>query len=248
MSVKEQVDKERLPEHIAIIMDGNGRWAKKRGRIRIFGHENGVRAVREAAESAAELGVKYLTLYAFSSENWRRPENEIKALMSLLVRKVKREMKTLHENDIRLNTIGDIRKLGEDCYLSLQQAMEETRDHKRMVLTLALNYSGRWDISQAVSSLTEDVAKGELLPGAVTTELINRYLSTAPMPDPELLIRTSGEHRISNFLLWQLAYSELYFCSTLWPDFRKEHLYKALIDYQSRERRFGQITEQLNNK
>jgi undecaprenyl diphosphate synthase len=248
MSVKEQVDKERLPEHIAIIMDGNGRWAKKRGRIRIFGHENGVRAVREAAESAAELGVKYLTLYAFSSENWRRPENEIKALMSLLVRTVKREMKTLHENDIRLNTIGDIRKLGEDCYLSLQQAMEETRDHKRMVLTLALNYSGRWDISQAVSSLTEDVAKGELLPGAVTTELINRYLSTAPMPDPELLIRTSGEHRISNFLLWQLAYSELYFCSTLWPDFRKEHLYKALIDYQSRERRFGQITEQLNNK
>jgi len=246
--VKEQVDKERLPEHIAIIMDGNGRWAKKRGRIRIFGHENGVRAVREAAESAAELGVKYLTLYAFSSENWRRPENEIKALMSLLVRTVKREMKTLHENDIRLNTIGDIRKLGEDCYLSLQQAMEETRDHKRMVLTLALNYSGRWDISQAVSSLTEDVAKGELLPGAVTTELINRYLSTAPMPDPELLIRTSGEHRISNFLLWQLAYSELYFCSTLWPDFRKEHLYKALIDYQSRERRFGQITEQLNNK
>lgn len=248
MSVKEQVDLERLPQHVAIIMDGNGRWAKKRGRLRVFGHENGVRAVREAAESAAELGVKYLTLYAFSSENWRRPENEIKALMNLLVRTVKREMKTLHENDIRLNTIGDIRKMGNDCHGSLQKAMDETRDHQRMTLTLALNYSGRWDIEQATRSIAEDVATGSLDPATVNTATISQYLSTAPMPDPELLIRTSGEHRISNFLLWQLAYSELYFCSTLWPDFRKEHLYKALIDYQSRERRFGQISEQLNNK
>lgn len=247
MSLKEQVDKERLPQHIAIIMDGNGRWAKKRGRIRVFGHENGVRAVREASESAAELGVKYLTLYAFSSENWRRPQHEINALMNLLVKTIRKEMKTLHENDIRLNTIGNISKLGNDCYGSLQKAMEETRDNKRMMLTLALNYSGRWDIEQASRAMAYDAANGVLNPAQIDTDTVNQYLETAAMPDPELLIRTSGENRLSNFLLWQLAYSELYFCNALWPDFRKENLYKAIVDYQSRERRFGQTSEQLKN-
>ncbi len=247
MSLKEQVDKANLPQHVAIIMDGNGRWAKKRGKIRVFGHENGVRAVREASESAAELGIKYLTLYAFSSENWRRPQNEINALINLLVRTIRKEMKTLHENDIRLNTIGNIEKLGNDCFGSLQKAMEETRNHKRMVLTLALNYSGRWDIEQAARSMAYEASKGLLNPADIDSSTINQYLATAPMPDPELLIRTSGENRLSNFLLWQLAYSELYFCNTLWPDFRKENLYKALVDYQSRERRFGQTSEQLKN-
>ncbi len=247
MSLKEQVDKERLPQHVAIIMDGNGRWAKKRGKIRVFGHENGVRAVREASESAAELGVQYLTLYAFSSENWRRPQNEINALMNLLVKTIRKEMKTLHENDIRLNTIGNIEKLGNDCYGSLQKAMAETRDHKRMVLTLALNYSGRWDIEQAAKTMAHEAANGVLKPEDIDSSSISQYLATAPMPDPELLIRTSGENRLSNFLLWQLAYSELYFCNTLWPDFRKENLYKAIVDYQSRERRFGQTSEQLKN-
>ncbi len=248
MSLKEQVDITKLPKHIGIIMDGNGRWAKRRGKIRIFGHENGVRAVREAAEGSAELGVDYLTLYAFSSENWRRPQKEIQALMNLLVRTVKREMKTLHDNDIRLNTIGDIGKLGKDASNSLQKAMEETHDHKRMVLTLALNYSGRWDIAMAARQIADKARSGEINPDDVNADTIEHFISTSGMPDPELLIRTSGEHRLSNFLLWQLAYSELYFCNTLWPDFNRENLYQALIDYQSRERRFGQISEQLNNK
>lgn len=248
MSLKEQVDIEKLPRHIGVIMDGNGRWAKKRGKIRIFGHENGVHAVREAAEGSAELGVEYLTLYAFSSENWRRPQKEIQALMSLLVRTVKREMKTLHDNDIRLNTIGDIDELGKDVSKSLRKAMVETSDHKRMVLTLALNYSGRWDMTQAARNIAGKVQSGQLNLAEINADTVANNISTAGMPDPELLIRTSGERRLSNFLLWQLAYSELYFCNTLWPDFSRENLYMALIDYQSRERRFGQISEQLNNK
>lgn len=248
MNLKEQVDLAKLPEHIGIIMDGNGRWAKKRGKIRIFGHENGVKAVREVAEGCAELGVKYLTVYAFSSENWQRPEKEINALMNLLVKTISKEVKTLNDNDIRLNTIGDISKLGKDCQESLLRAKEDTQHNKRMVLNLALNYSGRWDIGQAAKKIAQAVAEGHLNPADISDKTVEKYISTAGMTDPELLIRTSGELRLSNFLLWQLAYSELYFCDTLWPDFRKAHLYEAIIDYQSRERRFGKTSEQLNNK
>lgn len=245
MSLKEQVDLEKLPRHIAIIMDGNGRWAKKKGKFRIFGHENGVKAVREASEASAELGVEYLTLYAFSSENWRRPRKEVDALMNLLVKTIQSEMKTLMDNSIRLNTIGDIPQLGNECYNALNLAIQETKDNDRMVLTLALNYSGRWDIEQATRRMADDALHGKVDPQAIDQSVIKSYLSTSGMPDPELLIRTSGEHRLSNYLLWQLAYSELYFCQTLWPDFRRENLYQALIDYQSRERRFGKISEQI---
>jgi undecaprenyl diphosphate synthase len=229
-------------------MDGNGRWARKKGKIRVFGHENGVKAAREAAESAAELGIEYLTLYAFSSENWNRPRTEVQALLNLLVKTVDTEMKTLMDNDIRLKTIGNIEKLGDKSYQALVGAIEKTKHNKRMTLTLALNYSGRWDIEQAIRQISREVAKGVLNPDQISHQTINSYLTTANMPDPELLIRTSGEQRISNFLLWQLAYSELYFCETLWPDFTREHLYKALINYQSRERRFGKTSEQLIQK
>lgn len=245
MSLKEQVDLGKLPRHLAIIMDGNGRWAKKKGKFRVFGHENGIKAVREASEGSAELGVEYLTLYAFSSENWRRPKQEVDALIDLLVKTVHSELKTLMDNSIRLETIGDIKQLGEKCYNALNLAKDETSDNNRMVLTLALNYSGRWDIEQAMRNAARDVSKGILDPQEIDQETVKKYLSTSGMPDPELLIRTSGEHRLSNYLLWQLAYSELYFCHTLWPDFRKDHLYQALIDYQSRERRFGKISEQI---
>ena len=245
MSLKEQVDLEKLPRHVAIIMDGNGRWAKNRGKLRINGHENGVKAVREAAEASAELGVSYVTLYAFSSENWRRPKREVDTLIDLLVKTIHSELKTLMDNNIRLNTIGDTKQLGETCYNALNLAKDETKKNNRMVLTLALNYSGRWDIEQAMRQVAHDAKEGKLDPQAIDQEVIKDYLATAGMPDPELLIRTSGEHRLSNYLLWQLAYSELYFCPTLWPDFRKEHLYQALINYQSRERRFGKISEQI---
>lgn len=245
MSLKQQVDLEKLPHHIAIIMDGNGRWAKNKGKLRVFGHENGVKAVREAAEVSAELGIGYLTLYAFSSENWRRPKREVDTLIDLLVKTVHSELKTLMDNSIRLNTIGDTKQLGTTCHNALNLAKDETKDNNRMVLTLALNYSGRWDIEQAMRHIAYDAKEGRVDPEALDQEMIKEYLTTAGMPDPELLIRTSGEHRLSNYLLWQLAYSELYFCPTFWPDFRKEHLYQALINYQSRERRFGQISEQI---
>lgn len=245
MSLKQQVDLEKLPRHVAIIMDGNGRWAKNRGKLRINGHENGVKAVREAAEASAELGISYVTLYAFSSENWRRPKREVDTLIDLLVKTIHSELKTLLDNNIRLNTIGDTKQLGETCYDALNLAKDETKKNDRMVLTLALNYSGRWDIEQAMRHVAYDAREGKLDPQAIDQEVIKDYLATAGMPDPELLIRTSGEHRLSNYLLWQLAYSELYFCPTLWPDFRKEHLYQALINYQSKERRFGKISEQI---
>ncbi len=245
MNWKEQINKDNLPQHIAIIMDGNGRWAKRRGKLRIFGHRNGVKAVREAAESSAELGIKYLTLYAFSTENWNRPRAEVNALMHLLVQTIHKEIKTLHDNDISLKAIGDLNSLPKAIYNELQDAIKETADHKKMSLVLALSYSSRWELTQAMKNIAQDVVDGKLLPEDIDTGVINANLTTRDIPDPELLIRTSGEFRISNFLLWQIAYAELYFTNKLWPDFRKEDLYEAIVDYQKRERRFGKTSDQV---
>ena len=245
MNLKDRINLERLPKHIAIIMDGNGRWAMQQGEQRTFGHENGVTAVREATESAAELGVKYLTLYAFSTENWNRPKDEVDALMHLLVDSIIKETPTLNKNKIRLNTIGDIKSLPEKSYKQLIKTMEETADNDRMTLTLALSYSSRWEITEAVKLISEKISNKELEVENIDQQLISSYLNTSSIPDPELLIRTSGEQRISNFLLWQIAYAELYFTPKLWPDFKKEDLYDAILDYQSRERRFGKTSEQI---
>jgi undecaprenyl diphosphate synthase len=245
-SFKEHIDFTRLPRHIAIIMDGNGRWAKKKGAMRIFGHRNAVQAVREVTEASGELGVKYLTLYAFSTENWGRPKEEVEGLMELLVNTLKQEIKTLMENQVKLITIGDTSHLPESCQNNLSWAMEMTKDNNGLVLILALSYSGRWEIVEAIKSIGEEVNKGNLKPALITEELVEQFLQTKNIPDPELLIRTSGEMRVSNFLLWQIAYTELYITSTLWPDFRKEHLYEAIWVYQQRERRFGKTSEQLN--
>ncbi len=242
---KEQIDQNRLPQHIAIIMDGNGRWAKKKGNERIFGHKNGVKAVRETVESAAELGISYLTLYAFSTENWNRPRTEIDALMSLLVSTLDSETKTLMDNNIRLSTIGDIESLPSRVKSRLMRTIEKTSGNDGMNLSLALSYSARWEILDAVKSIARKIETKELSSRELTCEMINDYLQTKNIPDPELLIRTSGEYRISNFLLWQIAYAELYFTDTLWPDFRKEDLYAAICNFQSRERRFGKISEQV---
>ncbi|WP_266203227.1 isoprenyl transferase [Pontibacter kalidii] len=245
MNLKEKVDLGNLPKHIAVIMDGNGRWAKKRGGLRIFGHQNAIKAVRDTVEAAAELGVGYLTLYAFSTENWSRPMEEVSALMTLLVSTIRKETATLNKNNIRLQTIGNTASLPEACQRELMEAIEITKDNNRMTLVLALSYSGRWDITQAVQRVAAEVGHGTIQADEITETTIAGYLSTAGMPDPELLIRTSGEQRISNFLLWQLAYTELYITELLWPDFRKEHLYEAILAYQSRERRFGKTSEQL---
>jgi len=245
MSLKENINPAKLPQHIAIIMDGNGRWAKQQGEQRIFGHENGVRSERDTVEAAAELGIKYLTLYAFSTENWNRPKEEVIALMQLLVHTISAETKTLNENNIRLQAIGDLKSLPADCYNELQEAMEKTKTNSRTTLVLALSYSSRWELTDAVRQIAEKVENKTLAANAITEETINAHLCTASMPEPELMIRTSGEHRISNFLLWQLAYAELYFTDKLWPDFRKEDLYEAILDYQNRERRFGKTSEQL---
>lgn len=245
MDLQAKIDKERLPRHIAVIMDGNGRWAKQHGQPRVFGHRNGVRAVREITEAAAELGVEYMTLYAFSTENWGRPKPEVNALMGLLVDTVHREMKTLHENNIRLQAIGQLEQLPPKTHKALLTGIEKTRNNTRMTLVLALNYSGKWDLTQAMRKLAHEVAQGRLDPEAITQDTLAGALSTAGMPDPELLIRTSGEERISNFLLWQLAYAEMYFTPVLWPDFDRNQLYEAIIDYQNRERRFGKISEQI---
>ena len=246
MDLKSQINMDRLPQHVAIIMDGNGRWAKKHGKPRIFGHRNGVKAVREVTEAAAELGINYLTLYAFSTENWRRPPLEVTALMQLLVETVRKELNTLNDNDIRLEAIGDLEKLPKKTFKALMEAMESTKDNQRMTLILALNYSARWEMTKAVKDLLNDVSSSQMSLDEVDENLFKQYLETRNYPDPELLIRTSGELRISNFLLWQIAYSELYFTELFWPDFRKTHLYEALLDYQDRERRFGKISEQLN--
>lgn len=226
-------------------MDGNGRWAREKGRFRIFGHQNGVKAVRDVSEGCAELGVMYLTLYAFSTENWNRPRKEVNALMTLLVKTIKNETKTLMENGIKLDAIGDKNMLPKDCVRELEEAIEETKDNNRMTLILALSYSAKWDIVNATKRIAEMAKKGEIDTENINEELINQTLTTYKYPHPELMIRTSGELRISNFLLWEMAYSELYFTTVLWPDFRKEHLYEAITDYQSRERRFGKTSEQI---
>ncbi|WP_426058759.1 isoprenyl transferase [Hymenobacter sp. B1770] len=245
MTGKAEIDTRNIPAHVAVIMDGNGRWAKQRGGLRVFGHQSAITAVRETVEEAAELGVRYLTLYAFSTENWNRPALEVMALMQLLVHTIRQETATLLKNSIRLEAIGDISTLPANCRRELAEAMELTKSGNRMTLVLALSYSGRWDLTQAAKRLAADVASGQLQPANITEATVANYLATANMPDPELLIRTSGEQRISNFLLWQLAYTELYITDLLWPDFRKEHFQEAIRAYQRRERRFGKTSEQI---
>ncbi|MAU36091.1 MAG: isoprenyl transferase [Flavobacteriales bacterium] len=237
--MRQTIDPHNLPQHIAITMDGNGRWAKSRGKLRVFGHRNGVKAVRETVEAAAEIGIKFLTLYAFSTENWDRPESEVNALMTLLVSAINNETKTLMDNNIKLSTIGATQNLPQKAKKQLIEAIEKTKNNNRMTLILALSYSGKWEILNAVKELI----KKRINPKNLNEQLFQQYLTTKNVPDPELLIRTSGEHRISNFLLWQIAYTELYFTETLWPDFRKDDFKKAIIDYQNRERRFGKTAE-----
>lgn len=243
--MKEDIDPGNLPQHIAVIMDGNGRWAKQQGAARVFGHRSAIKAVREVTEGCAELGIKFLTLYAFSTENWNRPKFEVDALMQLLVHTIRGEMKTLMDNNVRLATIGHTESLPKDCQRELHEAMQATEQNTGLVLVLALSYSGRWEIIEAVRQIAEEVKAGTLSSDAINEHTFGQYLTTRNMPDPELMIRTSGEMRISNFLLWQLAYSELYMPDVLWPDFRKPHLYEAILSYQNRERRFGKTSEQL---
>ncbi|MEZ5006925.1 MAG: isoprenyl transferase [Chitinophagales bacterium] len=243
--LKNQIDTTQLPEHIAIIMDGNGRWAKSKGKLRVFGHTNGVKSVRAVTEACAELGVNYLTLYAFSSENWNRPRAEVAALMELLVHTIRKELKTLQDNNIKLNAIGHLDNLPKKCKQELEEAIKLTKDNSRMTLTLALSYGSRNEMVDTVKSIAEDIKNGSLSIDSINDELINSRLYTHNLPDPELLIRTSGEQRISNFMLWQMAYTELYFTSTFWPDFQREELYKAILAFQNRERRFGKTSEQV---
>jgi undecaprenyl diphosphate synthase len=245
-SYKEHIDFNNLPRHIAVIMDGNGRWAKKKGAMRIFGHKNAVQAVKDVTEGCGELGIKYLTLYAFSTENWSRPKAEIDGLMELLVSTLKQEIKTLMDNQVKLITIGETSNLPVDCQKNLEWAINETKKNSGLTLILALSYSGRWEIIKAAKALAQEVEQGKLKASEINERLFENYLQTSGIPDPELLIRTSGELRVSNFLLWQIAYSELYITPTLWPDFRKDHLYEAIWAYQQRERRFGKTSEQLN--
>jgi len=246
MSLKEQLIVEKLPRHIAIIMDGNGRWAKKKGNIRIFGHKSAVNSVKETAEACAELGIKHLTLYAFSTENWNRPKMEIKALMELLIATINSEVDTLLNNNIRLNAIGQLHDLPKKAYNKLMEAIDRTKEKNGLTLTLALSYSSKVEILEAVRSIAKASVEGRIQPNEVDETIFESYLNTHGVPDPDLMIRTSGEQRISNFLLWQMAYTELYFTEVLWPDFTKEDLYKAILDYQHRERRFGKISEQLD--
>lgn len=241
---KEKIDREKVPSHIAIIMDGNGRWAREKGEERIFGHENGVRSVRNAAEACAEEGVQYLTLYAFSTENWRRPQEEVNALMQLLVRTISAEQKTLNDNNISLHAIGNLEQLPANCHKELMDAIANTAKNTGLKLILALSYSSRWDILNAVKQIAAEIRSPEQIE-EIDDSYFKSHLTTAPYPDPELLIRTSGEHRISNFLLWELAYTELYFCTKMWPDFEKEDLYEAIVNYQQRERRFGLTGSQI---
>ena len=241
----ELINKEKIPQHIAIIMDGNGRWAKERGKDRMFGHQHGVLSVREVVEGCVEAGVKNLTLYAFSTENWNRPENEVNGLMELLVTTIRKEAETLSKNGVRLYVIGVLESLPNACRNELDEAMALTAGNVSLNLILALSYSAKWELIEATKKIANSVKNGELSIEAITDDVIKQHLTTALFPDPELMIRTSGEHRISNFLLYQLAYAELYFTHTHWPDFRKENLYEAILNYQNRERRFGKISEQL---
>jgi undecaprenyl diphosphate synthase len=243
--LRARIDRARVPQHVAIIMDGNGRWAQKQGELRVVGHSNGVKSVRDTLVAATEIGVKYLTLYAFSTENWNRPQAEVDALMDLLVNTLVSEMESLHENGVRLNTIGDTDSLPPNCRATLLHAIQQTAHNDRVTLTLALSYSARWELLRAVRTVAQDLKDGRLAMHDINEGLVDARLSTAGMPDPELLIRTSGEQRISNFLLWQIAYAELWFTPVLWPDFRKEHLFQAVIDFQNRERRFGLTSDQV---
>ena len=245
MDLKQSINKNNIPRHVAIIMDGNGRWAKQHGEDRIFGHHEGVNSVRDIVEACGEIGVKFLTLYAFSTENWNRPQDEVEGLMSLLVYTIANEVAELNAQNVRLLSIGDTAGLPEDCQNELYNAVESTKNNTGVHLVIALNYSSRSEIADTVKTLALQVKEGKLDASDITPELISASLSTKHIPDPELLIRTSGEHRLSNFLLWQAAYSEFYFTPVLWPDFREEDLYKAVLDYQSRERRFGMVSEQL---
>lgn len=244
-SFKENIDFNNLPKHIAVIMDGNGRWAKGKGAARIFGHRNAIQAVKDVTEGCGELGVKYLTLYAFSTENWGRPKEEVDGLMELLVSTLQKEINMLHENQVKLITIGDINQLPKNCQSNLKEAVEATKNNTGLTLLLALSYSGRWEIVKAIKQIMEDAKQGKVTTEEMNEAIFSRYLETASIPDPELLIRTSGEMRISNFLLWQIAYTELYITKTLWPDFRKEDLYEAICAYQKRERRFGKVLNQI---
>jgi len=244
-SLLPQIDREKLPKHIAIIMDGNGRWAKKRALPRVVGHEYGVKSVRTVAETAARLGVKYLTLYTFSTENWNRPQLEVKAIMALLVRTIRKEVATLQKNNIRLRTIGNIEALPKDAYNELQEAMALTANNDSMDLVLALNYSARWDIVQATKQIAESVQNGIIKVEDINEKVISESLNTGTLPEPDLLIRTSGEFRISNFMLWEMAYGEFYFTDIYWPEFDQEAFYQAIVDYQKRERRFGKTSDQI---
>ena len=241
---KEKIDTNNLPKHIAITMDGNGRWAKTKGKFRVFGHKSGVKAVRETVEGAAEIGIDYLTLYAFSTENWNRPKKEVDSLMTLLVSTINKETTTLMDNNIKLTAIGDLNSLPKKCQEELQESIEKTKNNTRTTVILALSYSSRWEILNAIKKIVKEGIKED----QVNEDLFSQYLTTKGVPNPELLIRTSGEQRISNFLLWQIAYSELYFTDVLWPDFRREDLFEAIVKYQIRERRFGKTSEQIKEE
>ncbi len=243
--LKSKINVKKLPQHIAVIMDGNGRWAKQRGKPRVFGHKNGVKAVREISEAAAEIGIKYLTLYAFSTENWNRPSFEVNTLMRLLVDTVHKEVKTLNKNNIRLKAIGDLEKLPTTTHRALLKGIESTKNNTRMDLVLALNYSGRWDILNATQNIAQQVKDQLINPDEITEAIFKSALSTHDFPDPELMIRTSGETRLSNFLLWELSYAEFQFLPIYWPDFRKQHFFECILNFQDRERRFGMTSEQL---
>lgn len=245
MSFKDKIDKNRIPQHIAIIMDGNGRWAKEKGELRVFGHKNGVTAVREALEAAVEIGLYYLTLYAFSTENWNRPQFEVDALMELLVNSLNQELPTFQENNIRVNSIGRMSDLPAHCQVTLQSTIEQTKNNTGCTLTLALSYGSRQEILDATKSIAEKVKKGEISVDDINEEMFSNNLYTHGIPDPDLLIRTSGEERISNYMLWQIAYSELFFLPIMWPEFSRETLFECIYLYQNRERRFGKTSEQL---
>ena len=244
----EKIDKARLPRHIAIIMDGNGRWAKEQGQDRLFGHFHGVESVRNIVEGCAELGLEYLTLYAFSTENWERPKNEVVGLMELLVSTIRKEVEALHKNNIRLHVIGDMSMLPDFAREELNEALDFTKNSTGLNLIMALSYSGRWELVNAVKNIAEEVKKGNLKVEEINQDTVKQFLCTRSFPDPELLIRTSGEFRISNFLLYQIAYAELYFTNVRWPEFRKENLYEAIFDFQNRERRFGKTSEQMSGE
>ncbi|MCQ2296150.1 MAG: isoprenyl transferase [Bacteroidales bacterium] len=244
----EDIDKTRVPQHVAIIMDGNGRWAQKQSHQRIFGHQNAMTAVRQAVEAAVACGVKYLTLYTFSTENWNRPQEEVDGLMELLIKAVREETKTLMDNNVRLETIGDTSRIPERSRSKLMECVKETSGNTAMTLVLALSYSARWETAEALRHICEDAAAGTLKSSEVTEETLRSYLATRNYPDPDLLIRTGGELRVSNFLLWQMAYTEFYFSEQLWPDFRHEDFYDAVADYQNRQRRFGKTGDQVAKK